>query len=64
MENSTIEFGRKAYHEFLDWKAKLAGKTALLVEGARRVGKTHLVKRFVQQEYESFIYRHQRGNVL
>ena len=28
MENSTIEFERKAYHEFLDWKAKLAGKTA------------------------------------
>ena len=56
MENSTIEFERKAYHEFLDWKAKLAGKTALLVEGARRVGKTHLVKRFAQREYENFIY--------
>ncbi len=56
MENSMIEFERKAYHEFLDWKAKLAGKTALLVEGARRVGKTHLVKRFAQREYENFIY--------
>ena len=56
MENSTIEFERKAYHEFLGWKAKLAGKTALLVEGARRVGKTHLVKRFAQREYENFIY--------
>ena len=56
MENSTIEFERKAYHEFLDWKAKLADKTALLVEGARRVGKTHLVKRFAQREYENFIY--------
>lgn len=56
MENSTIEFERKAYHEFLDWKAKLTGKTALLVEGARRVGKTHLVKRFAQREYENFIY--------
>ena len=56
MENSTIEFKRKAYHEILDWKAKLADKTALLVEGARRVGKTHLVKRFAQREYENFIY--------
>ena len=56
MVNSTIEFERKAYREILDWKAKLAGKTALLVEGARRVGKTHLVQRFARQEYESFIY--------
>ena len=56
MDNSTIEFERKAYREILVWKQNLAGKTALLVEGARRVSKTHLVKRFAQQEYESFIY--------
>lgn len=56
MENSSIEFRRKAYREILDWKATLADKTALLVEGARRVGKTHLVKRFAHEEYESSIY--------
>ena len=56
MENSAIEFERKAYRDILDWKARLADKTALLVEGARRVGKTHLVKRFAEREYESFIY--------
>ena len=56
MEKSAIEFERKAYREILNWKESLAGKTALLVEGARRVGKTHLVKRFAQQEYESYIY--------
>ena len=56
MDNATIEFERKAYREILAWKQNLAGKTALLVEGARRVGKTHLVKRFAQQEYETFIY--------
>ena len=56
MENSSIEFMRKAYREILEWKATLADKTALLVEGARRVGKTHLVKRFAHEEYESSIY--------
>ncbi len=56
MENSTIEFKRKAYREILGWKKSLADKTALLIEGPRRVGKTHLVKRFAQQEYESSIY--------
>jgi len=50
------EFERKAYLEMLDWKNNLADKYALLVEGARRVGKTHLVKRFVSQEYDSHIY--------
>ena len=37
-------------------KLQARPKTALLVEGARRVGKTHLVKRFAQREYENFIY--------
>ena len=40
----------------LDWKKHLADKYALLVEGARRVGKTHLVTRFVKNEYETFVY--------
>ena len=40
----------------LEWKAHLADKCALLVEGARRVGKTHLVTRFVKSEYETFVY--------
>ena len=51
-----MEFRRKAYDEILNWKATLAGKAALLVEGARRVGKTHLVCNFVKREYASFLY--------
>ena len=39
-----------------EWKEKLADKYALLIEGARRVGKTHLVQEFVQKEYESSIF--------
>ena len=47
---------RKAYDLMLDWKRRLADKFALLVEGARRVGKTHLIREFAAREYESFIY--------
>ena len=50
------EFTRKAYGEMRKWKEGLANHYALLIEGARRVGKTHLVKRFVEREYESHIY--------
>ena len=49
-------FNRKAYAEMLDWKNHLADKYALLVEGARRVGKTFLLRRFAEQEYDSYIY--------
>ena len=56
MDKTAIEFTRKAYAEILSWKENLAGKTALLVEGARRVGKTHLVSKFAQQEYASCLY--------
>ena len=38
--DNVVDFKRKAYEEMLAWKGTLAGKTALLVEGARRVGKT------------------------
>ena len=50
------QFKRKAYAQMLDWKSNLADKYALLVEGARRVGKTYLVRDFVEREYESSIY--------
>lgn len=50
MDVAAIEFKRKACAEILEWKRTLAGKTALLVAGARRVGKTHLVRRFVENE--------------
>lgn len=48
-------FKRKLYDKLLAWKNLRPGKTALLVEGARRVGKSTLVTHFAQQEYESFI---------
>ena len=49
-------FERKIYSQIMDWKRRLAGKYALLLEGARRVGKTYVLKRFVDSEYKSSIY--------
>ena len=48
-------FKRKIYDSLLDWKKTSGGKTALLVEGPRRVGKSTVVEIFVQNEYESYI---------
>lgn len=48
-------FKRKAYEQMLNWKNQSAGKSALLIEGARRVGKSTLAKHFAAQEYESHI---------
>ena len=50
-------FKRKLYDRLLQWKATRDGKTAILVEGARRVGKSTLVEQFAQKEYESYILR-------
>ncbi|MDR0783894.1 MAG: ATP-binding protein [Propionibacteriaceae bacterium] len=44
---------RKAYYELLAWKRQSQGKTALLVEGARRVGKSTLVEEFGRNEYKT-----------
>lgn len=44
---------RKAYDKLLEWKAQQAGKTAILVEGARRVGKSTLAQEFGHNEYKS-----------
>lgn len=48
-------FQRKIYNKFMEWKKDSAGKTALLVEGARRVGKSTVVEEFVKNEYRSYI---------
>jgi len=50
-----VTFRRKIYDRISEWKERYGGKYALLVEGARRVGKTTVVKQFVENEYRSFI---------
>ena len=46
---------RKLYCKLKDWKVKSNGKTALLIKGARRVGKSYLVEAFGNSEYKSMI---------
>jgi predicted AAA+ superfamily ATPase len=46
---------RKLYDRLLDWKTNDSRKTALLIEGARRVGKSYIVEKFAQAEYQSYI---------
>ena len=44
---------RKILTELKEWKSTSAGKTAALITGARRVGKSYAVERFAQKEYKS-----------
>ena len=46
---------RKIYDELLKWKKEENGKTALMVEGARRIGKSYIVEEFARNEYDSYI---------
>ena len=48
-------FERKIYNKLLEWKNESAGKTALLIEGARRVGKSTVAEEFAKKEYKSYI---------
>lgn len=53
MENTV--FRRKLYDKMLKWKEDRNGSTALLLKGARRVGKSTLVETFAKNEYESYL---------
>jgi predicted AAA+ superfamily ATPase len=48
-------FKRKLYDRMLTWKEQRQGRTALLIEGARRVGKSTLVEDFARREYDSYL---------
>lgn len=48
-------FKRKIYSKMLEWKQESDGRTALLIEGARRIGKSTVVEEFARNEYESYI---------
>lgn len=50
-----MEIKRKIYQKILEWKLSSKGRKALLVEGARRVGKSTIVQRFAEKEYRSYI---------
>ncbi len=48
-------FKRKIYNELLDWKNEDNGTTAILIKGARRVGKSTIAEEFARNEYCSYI---------
>ncbi len=51
-----MDFRRKIYDEIKEWKEEKNKNSALLIEGARRVGKTTIVKEFANREYNNYIY--------
>lgn len=48
-------FKRKIYEKLLEWKRRSKGRSALLIEGARRVGKSTIVEVFGKNEYKSYV---------
>ena len=55
MKNEKIVLKRKIYDNLLDWKMRSNGETAIMIDGARRVGKSFLVENFAKAEYKSNI---------
>ena len=46
---------RKIYNKLLQWKQQSNGRTAILIDGARRIGKSWIVEEFAKNEYKSYI---------
>ena len=52
---------RKIYDEILKWKKESNGKTALLIEGARRVGKSYIAEKFAKEKAVCFSENRRAG---
>ena len=50
-----MEFQRKIYKKLLNWKSTSQGRKSVLIEGARRVGKSTVAEMFARNEYDSYI---------
>ncbi len=55
MKETMIYFKRKMYDTMLKWKNERHGDTALLIQGARRIGKSTIAEEFARKEYKSYI---------
>ena len=53
MATGSMEFRRKVYEELAQWKGTSRGRSAVLVQGARGVGKSTVVERFAKEQYRS-----------
>lgn len=52
---TAIIYKRKIYDQMVKWKRERDGETALLIQGARRIGKSTIVEDFAKREYKSYI---------
>ena len=50
-------FNRKIHNRLLKWKTESDGKKAILIEGARRIGKSTVVETFAKKEYENYLQK-------
>ncbi len=50
-----MELKRKIYNRLIEWKNNSNGETAILIDGARRVGKSHIAEQFAKENYKSYI---------
>jgi uncharacterized protein len=55
MEEEIMIFKRKVYDKLKEWKTLSAGSSALLLEGARRIGKSTIVEEFAKKEYDDYM---------
>lgn len=55
MTEDKVLFKRKVYDRMLKWKSERNGSTALLIQGARRIGKSTLAVEFARNEYKTYI---------
>lgn len=46
---------RKIYNKLYEWKKSRQGATAVIIEGARRIGKSYIVEEFARNEYDSYL---------
>ena len=49
-----MDIQRKAYSQLLQWKNATVSSKAILIKGARRVGKSYLAEAFAQKEYATY----------
>ena len=54
-QSDNIVLHRKIYDKLLNWKKQSNGETAIMIDGARRVGKSYLAEQFAKAEYKSRI---------
>lgn len=50
-----MELKRTIYSKLVEWKERSQGRTALLIEGARRIGKSTIAEKFGRENYRSFV---------